>query len=916
MCTFATLKNSIFVPMKLSELKTGEKALIVKLSGYGGFRKRIVEMGFVKGKIVEAVNVAPLRDPIEYYVMGYRVSLRRSEADNIEVISMQEAETIAKQQRLQNDYHGTITEDDIRQVALDRRKAIKIAFVGNPNCGKTSLFNAVTGEHERVGNYSGVTVDAVRGKFDYKGYHLQVVDLPGTYSLSAYSPEEAYVRKHIIEEQPDVVVNVVDASNLERNLFLTTQLLDMNVRMVIALNMYDELQERGDKLDYHMLARLLGVPIQPTVTPKHQGINELFDMVLRIYEGSDILDKEGRLISTVENDELLDKLHHDINLSHKHNDDESNSDNGQTNELYTIVRHIHINYGPELESAIKEIKAAIEKNAQARIEYTPRYQALKFLEKDREMEPLFKSYDNYNELCDIREKSTARIEKELHDTPENAIMEAKYGFISGALKETLQQAKPKKGKTRTDKIDNVVTSRIWGYPIFLLALLLMFEATFMLGQYPMDWIESLVGWIGVQLGNILPEGMLKDLLVDGIIGGVGGVLVFLPNILILYFCIALLEATGYMARAAFIMDKLMHKIGLHGRSFIPLIMGFGCNVPAIMATRTIENRNNRMVTILISPLISCSARLPIYLLLAGTFFPNHAGFVLFAIYMTGILLAALMAVIFKRFLFFKEETPFVMELPPYRAPGILSLLRYTWDKGAQYLKKIGTTILLGSIIIWALSYFPRYENPDPTKPLTAEMVAEQQANSYLGRIGKAISPIMEPLGFEWKTSVAVLSGIAAKEVVVSTLGVLFNEGDDSESGLGQRLATEIRADGTPLFSPAVALSLMLFVLIYIPCIGTIATIKHETGSWWWAVFVSIYTILLAWIVSFIVYQSIVHNIWQSAVVGLIIFIALWAILARLRKALQAKSRCQGCAGCHAGTTNRDAQLKDNCNDKK
>lgn len=884
--------------MRLSELKVGDKAVIVKVYGYGGFRKRLVEMGFIKGKMVEVVNKAPLGDPIEYMILNFHVSLRLSEAANIEVISVEEAERLAKENADQ-DYHGTITEDDIRKEALKLRKNIHVAFVGNPNCGKTSLFNALTGAHERVGNYTGVTVGAADGSFDYKGYKFSVVDLPGTYSLSAYSPEETYVRKHLVEKKPDIIVNVVDASNLERNLFLTTQLIDMNLRTVIALNMFDEMKKRGDHLRRNKLARLFGIPIVPTITPQHFGLDELLDTIIQMYEGSDIVDSDGHLASGVEDDKLLDELYHSISLPHRHmRHDKLNcadSDLENPRGLYTIVRHIHINYGSILENAISEIKTLVEKNPDAKDDFTPRYQAIKFLEKDKEMEDFFKKYENYEQLVALRDQMAERIKKDLHDTPENAIMDAKYGFIAGALKETYFPAEHKQTHTLTDKIDNIVTSPWLGYPIFLLVLYIMFESTFSLGKYPMAWIQAFIDWLANSVSHLLPTGILHDLIVDGIIQGVGGVLVFLPNILILYFFIALLDYSGYMARASFIMDKLMHKIGLHGRSFIPLMMGFGCNVPAIMAARTIENRNSRMVTILITPLMSCSARLPIYLLLAGTFFPKHAGLVVFSMYMTGIVLAALMAILFKRFLFFKKETPFVMELPPYRLPGIVSLLRDTWSKGEQYLKKIGTTILFASIIIWALSYFPRYQGMnDADAPLTGQAQLEQQENSYLGRIGKFITPVMKPLGFDWRTNIALLSGIAAKEVVISTMGVLYNNGSDSNQSLSERLKSELNPDGTHVFTTANALSLLLFVLIYIPCIATIIAIRHETGSRWWAIFAVIYTTILAWGIAFIAYQSVSLDIWQYIVVALLIIASIWATLSGVRKSLQHKTYCSGC----------------------
>ncbi|MBR5824428.1 MAG: ferrous iron transport protein B [Paludibacteraceae bacterium] len=886
--------------MKLSDIEIGGRAVIVKVAGHGGFRRRIVEMGFIKGKVVEVVNRAPLGDPIEYSVMGYNVSLRRSEAEKIEVITVAEAEEIAKQRK--EGAFATITEDEIRQVALDRRREIQVALVGNPNAGKTSLFNVISGEHEKVGNYSGVTVDAKETEFEYKGYHIRLVDLPGTYSLSAYSPEERYVRSQIVKGHPDVVVNVIDSGNLERNMFLTTQLIDMNVRMVIALNMYDELEAKGDKFDYESLSAMIGVPMVPTVSPKMRGINELFDTVIKIYEGCDYLDADGNLLANIENDALLDRHYHELDLPHKHSSHNKDLRNLIVpNAVNQRIRHIHIHYGATIESAIKRIKKALSELPLEFNDYTPRYVAIKLIEGDEEImrELAVVSEElgiGLERLEALLEEMREEIKSEFKDTPENVINDAKYGFIAGALKETYVAKTKEKSKTTTDRIDNFVTSKWLGYPIFLLALFVTFNATFFVGAYPMGWIEAGVEMLASWLREMMAPGILRDLLVDGIISGVGGVLVFLPNILILYFFISLMESTGYMARAAFIMDRLMHHIGLHGRSFIPLFMGFGCNVPAIMATRTIENRNARMITILIVPLMSCSARLPIFLLLAGTFFPHRAGIVLFAMYIIGVALAALMAIVFRKTLFNKEETPFVMELPPYRMPSVKTLVRDTWDKGVQYLRKIGTTILVGSIVIWVLSYFP-LNNAQCTMHNT------QLENSYLGRIGKAIQPALEPLGFDWKASVALVTGVTAKEIVVSTLGVLYSADEEDTALLSDKLLSATDENGDPLYNGAVALSLMLFVLIYLPCIGTLVTIKHETGSWWWAVFVAIYTIVLAWVVSFVVYQSIIHNVWQEVVVGcILLLVSIYIALRIIRKMRNSNSDspCSACSasGCH------------------
>ena len=816
--------------MRLSELRTGEKGVIVKVLGHGGFRKRIVEMGFIKGKTVEVILNAPLKDPIKYRLLGYEISLRRQEADMIEVVSEQEART------MQNPYHGSITEDvpvsesELVALAKGKRRTINVALVGNPNCGKTSLFNIASGAHEHVGNYSGVTVDAKEGFFDFQGYHFRIVDLPGTYSLSAYTPEELYVRKHIIEETPDVIINVADSSNLERNFYLTTQLIDMNVRMVIALNMYDELESSGNKLDYIKLSQLIGVPMIPTVCRRGEGIDQLFHVIIGIYEGGDFLSQKGEIRSEILED--LRDWHKTYVPDHEfgsHKEEEDARPRG-------YMRHIHINHGPELERSIEEVKKAISQNEDIRHKYSTRFLSIKLLENDREIENFISTLPNGKEIITIRNKETLRIRKVMNEDSEQAITDAKYGFITGALKETFTDNHLEKEQT-TRVIDSIVTHRIWGYPIFFLFLYIMFEGTFVLGDYPMQGIEWLVDQLGNLIRNNMAEGPLKDLLIDGIIGGVGGVIVFLPNILILYFFISILEDSGYMARAAFIMDKIMHRMGLHGKSFIPLIMGFGCNVPAIMATRTIEDRKSRLITMLVNPLMSCSARLPIYLVMIGAFFPNCASFMLLCIYTAGILLAVIMARIFSKFLVKGEDSPFVMELPPYRMPTSKSIMRHTWEKGAQYLKKMGGIIMIASIIIWFLGYYPRHD--------THESVAEQQENSYIGQIGKAIEPVIKPLGFDWKLGIGLISGVGAKELVVSTLGVLYtNEGDVENVNLSNRIP----------ITPLVALAYMLFVLIYFPCIATFAAIKQESGSWKWAIFAAGYTTGLAWLVAFTVFQ--------------------------------------------------------------
>lgn len=820
--------------MRLSELQTGEKGVIIKVMGHGGFRRRIIEMGFIKGKTVEVLLNAPLKDPIKYKIMGYEISLRRQEAAMIEVMSEEEA----RESMQETHFHDPIAEDipvseaKLKEIASGKRRTINVALVGNPNCGKTSLFNVASGSHEHVGNYSGVTVDAKEGHFDFQGYHFRLVDLPGTYSLSAYSPEELYVRKHIIDETPDVIINVVDAGNLERNLYLTAQLIDMNVRMVVALNMYDALLHSGNTLDHKKLGQLFGVPIVPTVSRTGKGIDNLFHVIIGLYEGADFIGQKEEI-----QDEAMREYRewHDKYVpDHKYgsHDEETHDFDGKS-----YIRHIHINHGPELERSIDVVKEVICKNENIRYKYSTRFLAIKLLENDKDIEQrVISTLPNGEEVIRVRDKEAERIRLSMNEDSEQAITDAKYGFITGALKETYTE-KNQNTEMFTRIVDSIVTHKIWGFPIFFVFLYLMFECTFVFGEYPKGWIEWLVEQIASLAETFMPAGPLKDLIVDGIIGGVGGVIVFLPNILFLYIFISFMEDSGYMARAAFIMDKIMHKMGLHGKSFIPLIMGFGCNVPAIMASRIIESRKSRLVTILINPLISCSARLPIYLVMIGAFFPSKASLVLLSIYVTGILLAVLMARIFSRFIVRGDDAPFVMELPPYRMPTAKSVLRHTWEKGAQYLKKMGGIIMIASVIIWFLGYYPNHDAYSTT--------AEQQENSYIGQIGKAIEPVIEPLGFDWKMGVGILSGIGAKELVVSTLGVLYTNDDGIES-------VDL-ADRIPI-TPLVAYGYMLFVLIYFPCIATVVAIKNESGSWKWAAFTICYTTLLAWIVAFLVHQ--------------------------------------------------------------
>lgn len=798
--------------MKLSELHAGERGVVVKVTGHGGFRRRIVEMGFIRGTVVRVVLGAPLADPVEYELMGYKISLRRAEAEMVEVIGEADAVRMEEEEpaalsgiRLsETDFCGRLSEDRMERLARTEGRTINVALVGNPNCGKTTLFNLASGSREHVGNYSGVTVDAKEAGYTLRvdgfDYHFRIVDLPGTYSLSAYSPEEVCVRRHLIDRMPDVVVNVIDATNLERNLYLTTQLIDMHLCMVGCLNMYDALERSGDSLDYRQLGALLGVPFVPTVSRTGQGVEELFRMVVAVYES---------------NDEAL-------------------------------ARHIHVNHGALLEEEIDKLKLIFRKNTELRYKYSTRYLALKFLEGDGQTERLVESLPQHDELIAIRFASRRRIQEEFGEPAETAIVSAKYGFIQGALRETYRPNPARHEQhTPTERIDRIVTHRYLGFPLFFVLLYLMFWGTFTLGDYPMMWIEWLVDRFGDGVAAAMPEGPLRDLLTEGIIGGVGSVIVFLPNILLLYFFISLLEDSGYMARAAFIMDKLMHKMGLHGKSFIPMVMGFGCNVPAVMATRIIENRKSRLVTMLVTPLMSCSARLPIYIIIIGAFFPDRAAAVMLGLYAFGILMAAFMARLFSRFIVQDADLPFVMELPPYRMPNRRSIMRHTWEKGRQYLRKMGGIILASSIVVWALGYFPR--------TVGDEIRTESRPVSFLEHIGKTVQPVFSPMDYDWKMSVGILTGIGAKELVVSTLGVMYagEEIDDADiAAHDSHLQASIRNNMTP----ASALSYMVFVLLYFPCLATLVAIRHESGRWRWALFTAVYTTALAWCCAWIAYQ--------------------------------------------------------------
>ena len=799
--------------MKLSELKNGETAVIVRLSGHGGFRKRIMEMGFIRGEKVKSVLDSPMHDPVKYHVMGYDVLLRRSEAAMIEVLPEEEAKkeltpapTYTSLSICETCSGSNCVNCTLKKVSTHRKNVINVALVGNPNSGKTSIFNALANQNEHVGNYSGVTVGAKCGSFNYKGYRINLTDLPGTYSIAAYTPEEIYVRRHLFEQIPDVIINAVVASNIERNLYLTTELIDMNLRTVVALNMYDELLASGAEIDYEHLGAMMGIPMIPTVAKNSQGLDKLLDTIIELFEG-----------------------------------------NNKT------IRHIHINYGNIIEEQIAPLSAEIHKAEDLPQQFSVRYWALKLLEGDKEASEELKNCMELPRWKHIAKNSARKIESQMGVDVETAMNGAKYGFINGALQETYKPGN-KDTQKKTRRIDRLVANRWLGFPIFILVMWIMFSSVFMLGAYPQEWIDSLFGWLGEVAERLIPDGAVQDLIVNGIIGGVGSVAVFIPQILILYLFISLMEDSGYMARAAFIMDRLMHKMGLHGKSFIPMLMGFGCNVPAIMATRTIESRSSRMITILVTPFMSCSARLPVLVLFAGAFFPEHAALVLLGLYLLGIIVAIVTARLLRLVKYSKDETPFVMELPPYRWPTLRATLRHMWEKCAQYIKKIGTVILLSTIVIWFLSYYPRPVKSTEKRAKITDCRGEVGSpgdeggineNSFIAWIGHTVEPVLAPLGQNWRSSIALITSIPAKELVVSTLGVLYSS--DSEESIQQ----DLRSSGD--FTPRSAAAFMVFILLFFPCIATIAAIADETGSRKWALFSIIYNTAVAWIAGYLVY---------------------------------------------------------------
>ena len=808
--------------MKLSEAKNNDIVYISKILGYGSFRKRITEMGFVRGKEVRIVKNTPFNGPIEVKILNYNITLRKSEAELIEIHPVAESDLAI--------YYPSkeVTDPFQKSKSLkERGNTINIALAGNPNSGKTSLYNCLSGAKERIGNYGGVTVEIAKTSFRADPYLFNIYDLPGTYSLSTWAQEEVMVRKFIYEEAPDIILNVVDAANLERNLFLTTQLIDMDLRVVIALNMYDEIGRKQTEIDYKKLSELLGIPVIPVVSTKGTGIEELISRIQHVFEGES-----------------------------------------------EFSRHIHINYGKNLESAIAAIRKKLNDFQLVTDKISARFLALKLLENDNQVNELLSQYEGFDELKKTAEKEIRRIQDLENEDIISIIADARYGFINGALRETVLRPTIT-FRSLSERIDSILTHPVWALPLFALILFIVFYSTFKLGSYPMQWIENLVSMVNSLVIRVFPDGMLKDLLTDGIISGTGSVLVFLPNIVILFLLISLLEESGYMSRAAFIMDKLMHRFGLHGRSFIPLVIGFGCNVPAIMATRALRNKNDRIVTMLIIPFMSCSARLPVYILIISAFFPSYQALYLIGIYTTGFLLAFFTSRLLGKTFFRDKETPFVMELPTYRLPSFRDVTYEMWDKTKQYLKKIGGIILIGVIIIWALEYFPttsvrkspgdevRTGTETPDQPGNYQGPKEQEkinqlTNSYLGRIGSFIQPVLQPLGFDWKMSISLLAGLPAKEITVSTTGVLYHSDDGNVADLKKKLQNEIhqsgKLEGRKVFTKPAALSFLVFILIYFPCIGVVATIRNESGHWKWALFSVVYTTVLAWIAGFLVFS--------------------------------------------------------------
>jgi len=815
------------VEVTLAELDINDKGQVAAVHASGEIRRRLLDMGLVKGVKFKVLRKAPLGDPIEIFLKGFNLSLRVKEASTILVEKIGRLGDASPMEKKGAQQHSAPSEPAIcsaKKRARANKKEIRVALLGNPNSGKTSLFNALAGASRRVGNFSGVTIEKHEGTVILDGYAITLIDLPGTYSLTAYSPEELIARNYIIEENPDVVIDVVDGSSLERNLYLTTQVMELEADMIVALNMFDEVEKGKIQIDIKQLQRLLGSHIVPTSATKKTGIQSLFSHIIRVYE-KQIFIKKNKL-----------------------------------------------SYRLEIEDDICDICALI--GAEKQLEkYNSRWLAIKLLENDKEVYSLIKDYPIWIQIEMILQKSLAEFKKKYKSDPEISITEDRHAFIHGALQETVQVSLREK-KSVTEKIDAILINRVLGFPIFLATMWFVFQFTFRLGEAPMGAIESIFAMLSTLMSASLPEGLMRAIVVDGIIAGVGGVLVFLPNILLLFIALAFLEGTGYMARAAFVVDKLMHKVGLHGKSFIPMMTGFGCSIPAIMATRTLKNNADRLTTAMIIPFMSCGAKLPVYVLLISAFFSKQAaGNVLFGIYIFGFVVAMISAKIIKTGLFKGESEPFVMELPPYRIPTLQSILMQARSKAFMYLKKAGTIILAASVIIWAASNYPKdseaikqYEaqayvavtnqslsvlqKESEILALKHQLKTKQIEYSIAGRVGKLIEPVIKPLGFDWKIGVALSTGLAAKEVVVSTLSTIYSVGDigDGSKDLANRLKND------PSFTMATALSLMIFVLLYIPCVAALSVFRKESGSWKWVWIYGVYSISVAWLFSFLVYR--------------------------------------------------------------
>lgn len=813
---------------QLSNLQPGFKALIYDVEGGTAFKKRIAEMGFLCGNEVKVIKSAPLQDPIEYEIMGYRISLRKKEAALIKIIPHKTKDNYINVEPIQTLQLPTSNTDKV----LPAGRTIKVALIGNPNTGKTTFFNHASGAKEKVSNYAGVTVDIKKGKYTYQNNTFEIVDLPGIYSLTEYSPEELYVRKYIIEENPDIIINIADATNLNRNLYLTTQLVDMGKRMVVALNMFDELKQRNLTINTHLLEQELGLSIIPTIAEKGHGITEVF----------------AAIIQTLQQPEA------------------------------NHYKSIHL--GEHVEKSIQHLQQQFENDTEISKKHNLRYLSIRLLEDDEKIESYFNKSQYYKDIIATKHQEISRLQTHLQNELSIHFITKRYAYIQQLVQRCIQK-QDEKHKVRN--LDNILTHTIWGIPIFIGFIYLTFLATFTLGSYPMDWIDSAVGIFSETLANLLPDGSAKDLLIDGIIAGVGGVIIFLPNILILFCCLSIMEDTGYMARAAFIMDRLMSKIGLHGKAFIPLIMGFGCNVPAVMATRTIENPKDRLKTLFMVPFMSCSARLPVYVLFISVFFANHQASVLLAIYSIGIIMALMVGLFFNKSMVSEEQVPFIMELPPYRMPTLKNTVIQMWQKSKQYLNKMGTVILFASIIIWALGYFPRdieystdyssctqqvQENSflSPTEKetklhdLDLSKREEHLEKSYIGQLGHWISPVLAPLGFDWKMGVSIITGMAAKEIVVSSMGVLYHaevDADENSDSLKDKLLNRTFLSGPHLgqkiFTPLTAFSFMIFILLYFPCFAVIAALAKEAG-WLRAIATAGFTTLVAWFVCLYIYQ--------------------------------------------------------------